>query len=270
MKRLGTVVTGVMAMILLEALTASADERMFTYSNEAKTLPAGSVELEQWVTLAARKESGEFRKWKMREELEYGFTDRFTGAAYLNWELETVHDVPGLADEREATFAGASLEGKYKFTDPSADLIGTLLYVELSAESDEYELELKGVASKAWGPWTLAYNFIVEAEWVGSRDLNNIKRWDHEFTIENTAGISYSFLPALAVGLEAMARTPFDDNFEDRGQTAFFAGPNVHVSAGPLWATLTVIRQVDPQGHNDLNLDDFTKFEIRLMVGVSF
>lgn len=260
-----------MAICAAAALPASADERKFTYSNEAKTLPAGVVELEQWVTLRARKEAGTFRVWKIREELEYGFTDRFTGALYLNWELETVVGVPGRAEEHESKFEGVSLEGKYKFTDPSADPVGLLLYAELTAEENEYEVELKGVASKALGDWTFVYNFVFEAELKG--DLNPStarRRWEREYLLQNTAGISWSLLPPLAVGLEAMTRTPVEDGFHGRGQTAFFIGPNAHVAVGPLWATLTLLFQVDPQGHNDLNLDEFTKYEVRLIAGFNF
>jgi hypothetical protein len=251
-------------------LPASADERKFAYSQEAKTLASGSFEFEQWATVAARKDSGTFREWHFREEFEYGVTDRFTAAAYLNWEAKTIHDVPGLAEEKDAKFAGISLEGKYKFTDASADPLGTLLYAEFSAEQDEYEIELKGVASKSWGNWTFAYNFIVETDWVGQLDpVTGRRAWEHAILMENTAGVSYGLLPILAVGIEGMARTPFDNNL-DRGQTAYFVGPNVHVAAGPLWGTLTFLRQVDPQGHNRLNLDGFEKYEIRLIVGISF
>src|SRR5437773_5801391 len=101
--------------VMIEGLSAWGDERLFTYSQEAKTLPASSAELEQWVTLRARKQSGEFRAWDLREELEYGFTDRFSGSLYLNWGIETVHDVPGEAELHDANFAGVSFETKYKF-----------------------------------------------------------------------------------------------------------------------------------------------------------
>lgn len=270
MKRIWGVVFGVTAMIWVGALPASADERKFTYSYEAKTLPAGTVELEQWATVRARKESGEFRQWKMREELEYGFTDRFTGALYMNWEVETVHDVPGRVDEREAKFEGVSLEGKYKLTDPSADLLGTLLYAELSAETDEYEFELKGIVSKSFGDWTFAYNAVFEVEWAGARDAAGIKRWSHEYQVQNTAGVSLHLLPALAVGVEAMTRTPYTEDLKDRLETVYFIGPNVHVTTGPIWATLTLLAQVDPQGHNDLDLNGFTKYEVRLIFGINF
>ena len=266
------VLTGVVSagcwMVL--ALPASADERKFTYSNEAKTLPAGSFEFEQWATLAARKDSGTYREWHFREEFEYGLSDRFTAAAYLNWEAKTIHDVPGFAEEKDARFAGVSFEGKYKFTDPSADLLGTLLYAEVSAEQDEYEIELKSVLSKSWGNWTFVYNLVAEVEWTGDLDPATGRRaWEHEVLIENTAGVSCSLLPVLAVGIEGLARTPFDDS-HDRGQTVYFAGPNVHAAIGPVWGTLTFLRQVDPHGHNRLDLDGFEKYEIRLIVGISF
>ena len=87
--------------------------------------------------------------------------------------------------------------------------------------------------------------------------------------IENTGGISCSFLPGAALGVELMTRTPYDNTF-DREQTAYFVGPNVHVAVGPVWGTLTLLRQVDPRGHGRLNLDEFEKYEARLIVGWNF
>ena len=40
----------------------SVDERKFNYSYEAKTLPKGSWEFEQWATLKMEKESGDYRR----------------------------------------------------------------------------------------------------------------------------------------------------------------------------------------------------------------
>jgi len=59
-----------------------ADERRFSYTYEPETTPAGAMELENWVTLrAGRGESvgqKNFNQWDLRQEIEYGVTDRYT------------------------------------------------------------------------------------------------------------------------------------------------------------------------------------------------
>lgn len=258
------------ALALAFALPARADERKFTYSTEAKTLPKGNVEFEQWITLESGKESGTYHVWRLREELEYGVSDVFNISAYLNWESKDIQDVPGLDEEHDAKFAGASLEAKYKFADHATDPVGVLLYTELTFEQDEVELELKGVFSKSFGAFTLAYNFVFEVEWEGEIDPANGRRaWEHEFLIENTAGASLHLLQSFAVGVEGLMRTPFESDFE-RENTAYFVGPNAHVVFGGFWATLTVLFQVGSGGEASLNLEQFEKYEVRLIAGFNF
>jgi hypothetical protein len=63
-----------------------ADERFFTYSYEATSvLPKGGIEFEQWITYRGQKEVGIYARWDFREEIEYGVTDRYTTALYLNF-----------------------------------------------------------------------------------------------------------------------------------------------------------------------------------------
>src|SRR3954463_8637858 len=112
--------TAVLAAAL--AVPASADERRFTYSEEAKTLPKGSFEFEQWATHGWSRDEGKFWFLSFREELEYGITDRLSAAVYLNFEIQHADGVPGLKDDTIFEFEGVSLEGKYKLLDPSADV----------------------------------------------------------------------------------------------------------------------------------------------------
>ena len=70
-------------MLCAFATSARADERKFTYSYEAKTLPKGTWEFEQWATLETGKKEGSWDRLNLREEIEYGITDRLTTAVYL-------------------------------------------------------------------------------------------------------------------------------------------------------------------------------------------
>ena len=84
MRSVGTTAVLAVLFVCSAAAAARADDRKFTYSYEAKTLPQGTWEFEQWATLQYRKEKGVFNTLKLREEIEYGITDRLNAAIYLN------------------------------------------------------------------------------------------------------------------------------------------------------------------------------------------
>ncbi|HXG63096.1 MAG TPA: DUF6662 family protein [Planctomycetota bacterium] len=256
-------------LVAAVARSADADERRFTYSYEAKTLPQGVWEFEQWATLRARKDAGVFRSWDLREEIEYGVLDRLTAALYLNWEYEAVRDVPGLDNEHEVEVETVSNEWKFKLTDPVADPVGSLLYFEWAA-GEEFELETKAVLSKQVGPWVLAYNLIFEWEREEEEEPGGEEEWASEFVLSHTAGVSYEVLPGWAAGIEAVSHTEWEHNLAHSEHTAYFVGPNVHVSTARWWLTVTALKQVDLQDHRGLILDDHEKYEVRLIFGVTF
>ena len=74
---------------LLASRGGLADERFFTYIQDADVIPKGGWEFEQWVTYRKGYPGGDrdFNQylWDFREEMEYGFTDRLSGALYLNF-----------------------------------------------------------------------------------------------------------------------------------------------------------------------------------------
>src|SRR5260221_14100856 len=84
------------ALLLLRASfvvhQSRATERYFGYTYEPETMPKGAMEYEQWVTLRAGRNTTvgqqNYNKWEIREELEYGVSDRYTVALYLNQSSE--------------------------------------------------------------------------------------------------------------------------------------------------------------------------------------
>src|SRR4026207_1688267 len=116
--------------VLGAALAIHADERFFTYSYEASSvLPKGGVEFEQWITYSGGKEDGNFSRWDLREELEFGITDRYTTAVYLNFR-DTHSDITAdpADDVDEFEFKGVSSEHKFQFLNPHTKPIGLLGY----------------------------------------------------------------------------------------------------------------------------------------------
>jgi len=120
----------VAALWLAALLTARADERLFTYVQEAEVLPKGGLEFEQWLTHRRGKANGVFAAWDFREELEYGLTDRLTVAGYLNFKSTHSDGVTGQPDESGIEFEGVSTELKYQLLNPNTKPMGLLLYGE--------------------------------------------------------------------------------------------------------------------------------------------
>jgi len=80
------------ALVSLAALSlqAKAGNRRFGYSYETTTMSKGAMELESWVTWKTQKASDpNFERFDMRNEFEYGVTDRLQLAFYFfDWQYE--------------------------------------------------------------------------------------------------------------------------------------------------------------------------------------
>ena len=127
---------------LLTARSALADERFFTYIQDADVIPKGGWEFEQWVTFRKGYLEGNHQfdqfLWDFREEMEYGFTDKLSGSMYLNFQQEQiVAQESGLADSSKFSFKGVSAEVKYQLLNPFTDPVGIALYFEARVVSCE-------------------------------------------------------------------------------------------------------------------------------------
>lgn len=266
----GAPALGVICVLgVLGVSPAHADDRKFTYSYEAKTLPQGTWEFEQWATLQQAKDGGHWSTLLFSEEIEYGVTDRLNGSIYLNSKVQANSGVPGFDNEHSVGFLSMATEWKYRLTDPGIDPIGILLYEEPEFSNDRYEFETKLVLSKDVGSWTFAYNFTWEPEYNRASDPAQRPQWTWEHEFFNSLGVSYSFDSTLAVGVEAYDVARYD-TFSHTSTRADYMGPNVHLSYGSWWATLTVLRQVSFGRGPDYTDDDNTKYAIRLIFGITF
>ena len=259
------------ASLLTSFLAACADERLFTYVEEAEVLPKGGLEFEQWLTHRRSKADGVFAQWDFREELEYGLTDRLTVAGYLNFKSthsEEVIDSKGVTNnESGIEFEGVSTELKYQLLNPNTKPIGLLLYGEATYNGHEFELEEKLVLQKNFGEkWVAAFNVILEEEWAFTPTDT-----EEELALELTAGIGYKLTPHWALGLEGRNVRTFPD-FDSEKSSAWFVGPAIHYGSSKWWATLTVLPQVAgrPDTRSGLNLDEHERIEVRLLAGINF
>jgi len=244
-------------------LVVQADERLFTYSYEADVLPEGGLELEQWATLRAGREGGDYARWDFRTELEYGLTSQLTAALYLNFTDLYSSPREGddrLSDESSFDFRGVSSEWKWQLLNPYVDPVGFLLYGEATFDSESIELEEKIVFQKNIGGWTFVCNAVAEQEWEFEHGET-----EREATVEFTGGASYKLSPQWSLGLEARNVQEFADTvgWSDQAFSAWFVGPALHYGAPTWWATLTVL----PQVTSERVLDDRERVEARLIVG---
>src|SRR5690242_16286898 len=125
------------------AMHAGAMERYFGYTYEPETMPKGALEYEQWITLRAGRNSTvgqeNYNKWEIREELEYGVSDRYTVSLYLNQSSESYRDPVSREEHSYFHFDGVSLENRFLVLNPADHAVGLALYLEPRYAGDEAE-----------------------------------------------------------------------------------------------------------------------------------
>ena len=86
-------------------------------------------------------------------------------------------------------------------------------------------------------------------------------------------GFAYEISKNWNLGAEIINRNVYlkDDNFTN---SALFAGPTVGFNTDKFWLNLSLSPQIaglnNPQGMNGLNVDEFTKMDMRLVFSYSF
>jgi hypothetical protein len=254
-----------------------ADERRFTYSYEPETLPAGGREFEQWVTLRTQRTKGgsvqqqNYNKWELREEFEYGVTDRYSVSLYVNTAAESFRDVSVSPpeDHSKFEFKGISLENRYMVLNPAEHAVGLTLYLEPRFSGEEAELEEKIIIGQRHGNWKWAFNLTHATEWA-----ENFHETEGE--VEATLGVAYDLGKRWSLGLEVRDHNELPD-YSKWENTAVFLGPVVSYRQENWWAALTVLPQIyganfdgDPDGHRNLELEGHERVNIRLILGISF
>lgn len=261
------------AVVASTLISARADERFFTYVYESDVLPKGAWEFEQWITYRKGFPEGDrnFSQhiWDFREEIEYGITEKFTAALYLNLRQEQiVARQEGLEDDSEFSFKGISAEFKYQLLNPNKQPVGLALYFEPTYNGNEQELEYKVLLSKNLGDhWVLAANATYEQEWEHEEGET-----EKESVLEFTAGAAYRLTPNWSLGLEGRYHSVYEGiGLDEHLGTGWFVGPNVHYGSSKWWATFTVLPQVAGNpSDGGINRTEHQTFETRLIFGINF
>lgn len=248
--RLGAAV----AVVLGAVGWAEASDRKFGFVYEATTQAPGAVEYEQWVTWKTDKNTDpDFDRFDVRHEIEFGLTEHLQLGIYVaDWRYQ---DGASVSNDR-ARYRDTAVELIYNLSNPVSDPVGMALYGEVKVGDELFELEGKIIAQKDMGPWTVAYNATIEAEWEGQ------EYEDDKGVFEQTAGISYQVMPKLLVGAELLHEVEFDD-WKETGHNVVYVGPNFSYRQQGWWVTVTPLFQVS-------DVDDEPDFMTRMLLGIHF
>ena len=254
-----------------------SDERRFTYSYEPETIPQDALEFEQWVTLRTQRTKGggvkqqNYNKWELREELEYGVTDNYSVALYLNTAAESFRDFgkSPAEDTSKFEFTGISLENRYMVLNPANHAVGLTLYLEPGFSGEEAEVEQKIILGQRHGDWKWAFNLTHATEWE-----DNFHETEGE--LEASFGIARDLGKNWSVGLELRDHNELPD-YAKWENTALFLGPVVSYRQERWWAALTVMPQIyganfgeNPDNDRHLELEGHERVNVRLIIGISF
>lgn len=242
---------GAMAAVAVLApwQTAHADESPFAYTYLSEVLPQGGMEIEQWLTWKHKKPQETFDQLQGRTEFEYGITNRFQGAVYLNYEHTKIEpNGPGAPNGPDDTtkFTGFNAEFIYQVLNPFTDPFGFALYFEPAIGDGERALEFKLLFQKNFleDRMIFATNFILEYEWEYEADEDI---WERESAFEITVALAYRVAPGWMAGVELLNETGYEGHIFSGAEaetTAFYFGPTIHYATQNWWATLGFYKQL--------------------------
>ncbi len=276
--------------VFISSIPVFAAESQFAYNYTTDLLPKGQKEIEQWFTWRHAKDQGKFDVWEGRTAFEYGVTDNFQAAFYLNYlKNKSYHNgidgttapaenfaerQPGPDDKfNEQKFKSVSLEGIYRLLSPYKDPIGLALYFEPSVGQGIVELEGKIILQKNFfeDRLVIAGNITIDGELrhlpgdpdadVDTRDFE--KHWDRESDANITMGVSYRFMPNWSAGFEFLNEREFSAltlRTANRTNNAYYIGPTLHYGAKDFFVTATFLNQL-PWAH------DYTGDDPSVIVG---
>jgi len=237
-------------------LSARADRRYFVQSYTPYLAPAGNLELEAATIAASGAGDSLGTSWENRIEFEYGITDHLTGAAYLNFIQPAGLDVP-------LSFDGPSVEFIYQLAQPGRLPVDPAAYLELRANGNELELEPKLLLGRRVYKLVGAVNVIGEFERVHEGGTTATEK-----SLTITSGLSREIGSVLAIGLEAK----YERVFAEEGPDAWsvLLGPTLNLQSPKIQLALGWQPQISghPSTSAGLNLADFPRSEVRLIVGV--
>lgn len=243
-----------LTLALLVAAPAHAGEGAFGWIYTTDLQPKGTSELEQHVFLQQGQSQGEYSNWKFRTEYEYGVTDNYQVAVYLNSryvharrngvdgrtggpDTDFSDDFDTLRSYGKFRVESASVENIWRLKNPLTDGYGLALYVEPEIGPHVRELETRLIAQKNFLDDTLivAGNVMAAVEREEGAESGELEK---ATMLDLTAGVTYRFASHWSVGLETRNHREFAGyGFGNREHSAWFLGPNLHYASQKWWVT---------------------------------
>jgi hypothetical protein len=239
------------------ATTARADRRYFVQSYTPYLAPAGNLEFETWSIAESGRGDSTATRWQNRLEFEYGIADRLTGAFYLNF-------VQPAGEDAATTFDGPSLELIYNLAQPGSLPVDPAAYFEVRANGSEVEFEPKLLLARRIYRLVGVVNVNGEFERVTA----GAEKGETEKKLTVTAGLSREIGAAVALGVEAVYTREFADGGPD--PSSLLLGPTLNLQTPKVQLALGWHPQIRgrPESAANLNLSDFPRSEVRLVLGI--
>lgn len=202
----------IIVLILLTNIVR-ADKRSYVWTYEYKTMEAGEVEFEHYLTFSTPL-SDSFKGVTTTDhniELEIGMNDRFDFALY---------QVFSQTPKSSFLYKGYKMRFRHRFGEKGEYKMDPLLYFEYKGKPDfsEHGLEGKLILAKDIGNFNVAINPVIEYEYKNDG-------WESE--IKYNVGISYKIGGLLSLGLEAKG-----------GKNGHYIGPVISHGMGNAWVAL--------------------------------
>jgi hypothetical protein len=226
------------AIILMHPSLIYGDERSYVWTYEYKTMEAGEVELEHYLTFSSPS-SDSFNGVTSTEhnlEIEVGMTDRFDFSIYQVFKQ---------APDAPFKYEGYKLRSRYRIGEKGKYFLDPLIYFEYKGKPDfsEHEFEGKLILAKDFDRFNIAINPVLEYEYEHSE-------WESE--VKYNVGLSYRFNKLLNVGLEARG-----------SENGHYLGPVISHGTGKAWFALGSAIAVTDIKH------DKPEAMVRMILGIS-
>jgi hypothetical protein len=285
--------------LLAATLSAQADESLFGAIKGAEPLPENALELVQHLNYRFDKGQGTYNALDSKTELEYGITNRLTGAVYILGQA--IHTEGLLIDgyiPKDEQYgirpSGVEASLKYNFLSPAKDDFGLSAYFSTAyswldphsgQDKDKLTFEAQLLAQKYYMDGTLIWvgNVGMESTLAKRKPISGLPEgfdWpttaEMEIGFSGGTGLSYRFAPNWFVGGEVYYDTEFETEVGQE-RWSLQAGPTIHYGGKSFWATLSWLPQIRGGGEkyagqtdNNLHLIEKTKQEVRFKIGYEF
>lgn len=213
--------------VLLTVQLATGEEALWVYTKGTDTMPEGNIELKLGTTYRLGKNSGDYKFYDIRPEIEYGYSDKLTLSAELmifkhDYAVDPI-DGPGPMIDTQAAagghfsdtqLGGYEFNAKYNILSVYKDSIGLSVgggyehrrrYRLDGAEIDQDSFVIAGYLQKNYLDDLVATALTIKTE-LERRKSGSFGGGDfvleEEIGLDIAMGVSYRVAPKWNVGLE--------------------------------------------------------------------